>query len=221
MLIRNRTQYVLAAALFASLAVVGCKKKEEPVAVTPAPAPAEPAPMPAEPAPMPTPAAVTVSSVTLGTAAGADKKIATPTDDLQAVRQDHRFGRHRRHREQCRSRREARLPGRPDCRRAEADAQYHRHGNDQYRIRQHQAVAGRQVQGRSNGERNARADQRIRGQVTRSLLQRRQPRARPNAAPFFVPVAPADIGFVASQAFIASETSHPRNTSALPGGRNG
>jgi hypothetical protein len=77
MLIRNRTQYVLAAALFASLAVVGCKKKEEPVAVTPAPAPAEPAPMPpAEPAPMP--AAVMVSSVTLGTAAGADKKIATP-----------------------------------------------------------------------------------------------------------------------------------------------
>ena len=77
MLIRNRTQYVLAAALFASLAVVGCKKKEEPVAVTPAPAPVEPAPMPpAEPAPMP--AAVTVSSVTLGTAAGADKKIATP-----------------------------------------------------------------------------------------------------------------------------------------------
>src|SRR5688572_3343390 len=78
MLIRNRTQYVLAAALFASLAVVGCKKKEEPVAVTPAPAPAEPAPMPpAEPAPAP--AAVTVSSVTLGTAAGADKKIAAPT----------------------------------------------------------------------------------------------------------------------------------------------
>lgn len=79
MLIRNRTQYALAAALFASLAVVGCKKKEEPVAVTPAPAPAEPAPMPAEPAPMPAPAAVTVSSVTLGTAAGADKKIAAPT----------------------------------------------------------------------------------------------------------------------------------------------
>lgn len=77
MLIRNRTQYALAAALFASLAVVGCKKKEEPVAVTPAPAPVEPAPLPAEPAPMP--AAVTVSSVTLGTAAGADKKIATPT----------------------------------------------------------------------------------------------------------------------------------------------
>ena len=76
MLIRNRTQYALAAALFASLAVVGCKKKEEPVAVTPAPAPVEPAPLPAEPGPMP--AAVTVSSVTLGTAAGADKKIASP-----------------------------------------------------------------------------------------------------------------------------------------------
>ena len=77
MLIRNRTQYALAAALFASLAVVGCKQKQEPVAVTPAPAPVEPAPMPpAEPAPAP--AAVMVSSVTLGTAAGADKKIAAP-----------------------------------------------------------------------------------------------------------------------------------------------
>ena len=77
MLIRNRTQYALAAALFASLAVVGCKKKQEPGAVTPAPAPVEPAPMPpAEPAPAP--AAVRVSSVTLGTAAGADKKIASP-----------------------------------------------------------------------------------------------------------------------------------------------
>jgi hypothetical protein len=77
MLIRTRTQYALAAALLASLVVVGCKKKEEPVAVTPAPAaPAEPAPMPAEPAPMP--AAITISSVTLGNAAGPDKKIAMP-----------------------------------------------------------------------------------------------------------------------------------------------
>ncbi len=77
MLIRNRTRYALATALIASLAVVGCKKKEEPVAITPAPAPApvEPAPMP----PAPAPAMATVSSVTLGTAAGPDKKISAPT----------------------------------------------------------------------------------------------------------------------------------------------
>lgn len=77
MLIRTRMHYALAVALVASLAVVGCKKKEEPVAVTPAPAPA-----PVEPAPMPpatAPAMVTVSSVTLGTAAGADKRITMPT----------------------------------------------------------------------------------------------------------------------------------------------
>lgn len=77
MMIRNRLHYALAAALVASIAVVGCKKKEEPVATTPAPAPAEPAPMPpAEPAPAP--AAVSVTAVTLGNTAGADKKIAAP-----------------------------------------------------------------------------------------------------------------------------------------------
>ena len=76
MMLRNRLHYALAAALLASVAVVGCKKKEEPVAVTPAPAPAEPAPMPAEPAPAP--AAVSVTSVTLGNSAGADKMIAAP-----------------------------------------------------------------------------------------------------------------------------------------------
>lgn len=75
MMIRNRMHYALAAALLASIALVGCKKKEEPVAVTPAPAPVEPAPMP--PA-APAPAAVSVTAVTLGTAAGADKRIATP-----------------------------------------------------------------------------------------------------------------------------------------------
>ncbi len=74
MMIRNRLHYALAAALLASVAVVGCKKKEEPVAVTPAPAPVEPAPMPAAPAP----AAVSVTAVTLGNTAGADKKIAAP-----------------------------------------------------------------------------------------------------------------------------------------------
>lgn len=77
MMIRNRLHYALAAALVASIAVVGCKKKEEPVAT---PAPAEPAPTaPAEPAPAtPAPAAVSVTAVTLGNSAGADKKIASP-----------------------------------------------------------------------------------------------------------------------------------------------
>ena len=49
---RNRLSLVLATALAGSIALVGCKKKEEPVitppaAETPAPAPTEPAPAPA------------------------------------------------------------------------------------------------------------------------------------------------------------------------------
>lgn len=78
MMIRNRVNYAVAVALLASLAVVGCKKKEEPVAVTPPPAETAPMP-PAEPMPAAVPAGVSVTSVTLGTAAGADKKIAAPT----------------------------------------------------------------------------------------------------------------------------------------------
>jgi hypothetical protein len=78
MMIRNRLHYAVAVALLASVAVVGCKKKEEPVAVTPPPV--ETAPVaPAEPMPAPVPAGVAVSSVTLGTTAGPDKKIAAPT----------------------------------------------------------------------------------------------------------------------------------------------
>ena len=72
-MIRNRTHLALAAALVASLAVVGCKKKEEPV-VTP-PATSEPAPMPA-PAPMAATASVT--GVDLGTAVGPDMKVTAP-----------------------------------------------------------------------------------------------------------------------------------------------
>ena len=72
-MIRNRTHLALAAALVASLAVVGCKKKEEPV-VTP-PAASEPAPMPA-PAPMAATASVT--GVDLGTAVGPDMKVTAP-----------------------------------------------------------------------------------------------------------------------------------------------
>lgn len=74
---RNRLSMVLAAALVGSVALVGCKKKEEPVATPPA---AEtPAPMTPEPAPAPAPAAATtVNSVDLGNNIGADNKIATP-----------------------------------------------------------------------------------------------------------------------------------------------
>jgi len=82
MLIRNRTHYAVAAALVAALALAGCKKKEEPVAPAPAPTTTEtPAPAPVEPAPAP--AALSVVSVTLGTAAGPDKKIAAPTTSFK------------------------------------------------------------------------------------------------------------------------------------------
>jgi hypothetical protein len=77
MMIRNRLQYAIAAALFASLALVGCKKKEEPVVAAPPPATTEPAPAPTPP-PAPV-AAATVTSVDLGSAVGADKKVTTPT----------------------------------------------------------------------------------------------------------------------------------------------
>ena len=71
---RIRTlQTALLVAVVGSVALVGCKKKEEPK-VEPAPAPAaiEPAPAPV-PAPAPT---ASVSSVDLGTAVGADGKLS-------------------------------------------------------------------------------------------------------------------------------------------------
>ena len=72
---RNRLSLVLATALAGSIALVGCKKKEEPV-ITP-PAAETPAPAPTEPAPAPA-ATTTVNSVDLGNAIGADNKIASP-----------------------------------------------------------------------------------------------------------------------------------------------
>lgn len=75
MMIRNRMHYALAAALVASLALAGCKKKEEPVAVTPPPAAEPVAPTPA---PMPA-ATASVASVDLGSAVGADKKVTMPS----------------------------------------------------------------------------------------------------------------------------------------------
>lgn len=84
---RHPLQVAVAAALFASLALAGCKKKEE--AATPPPAASEPAttppaeaPMP-EAAPAPAPATtMTVASVDLGNAIGADNRIATPATNF-------------------------------------------------------------------------------------------------------------------------------------------
>lgn len=69
----QRINLLLATALIGGVALVGCKKKEEAV-VTP-PAATTPAPMPA-PAPMA--ATATVTSVDLGSTAGADGKITEP-----------------------------------------------------------------------------------------------------------------------------------------------
>ncbi|HUH90088.1 MAG TPA: hypothetical protein VLZ76_05440 [Lysobacter sp.] len=84
----NKLHYAVAAALFATLALAGCKKNPSTMEneVTPPPAMTEPAPpaepMPAEP--MPAETAVSVTSVTLGTEAGADKTIATPMTSFAA-----------------------------------------------------------------------------------------------------------------------------------------
>ena len=80
----------IAAALFATLALTGCKKKDE-TAMTPPPAsePATPAPMPTTTTTTTT-TAMTVSTVDLGNAIGADNRIATPmtsfgkTDSIHA-----------------------------------------------------------------------------------------------------------------------------------------
>ena len=56
---QNRISYALAAALVGTVALVGCKKKEEPVAAPPAAV--EPAPAPAEPAPAPMPISAALS----------------------------------------------------------------------------------------------------------------------------------------------------------------
>jgi len=70
-MIRNRISLAVAAALIATVALAGCKKKDEMATTTP-PATTEPAPAPM-PAPATTPA--TVTSVDLGSAVGADNKV--------------------------------------------------------------------------------------------------------------------------------------------------
>lgn len=66
----NRISYALIVALAGTVALAGCKKKEE--AVAPAPVVTEPAPAPIEPAPAP----VSATSVTVGNTAAADKSVA-------------------------------------------------------------------------------------------------------------------------------------------------
>ncbi len=85
-------QTALIAALLGSVALVGCKKKEESTDNNAAPAataPAEtaPAPMTGAPPPMAEAAVVSVSAVTVGKTAAADKSVATaalfaPKDDI-------------------------------------------------------------------------------------------------------------------------------------------
>jgi hypothetical protein len=80
-MIRNRISLAIAAALLATVALAGCKKKDDMAATTP-PATTEPAPAPVEPAPAPTPASVT--SVDLGKAVGADNKVTAPSATFAA-----------------------------------------------------------------------------------------------------------------------------------------
>ena len=70
----NRLHMAMLAAIIASAALVGCKKKEEPAPLPPA-AETAPAPMPA-PAPMA--ATASVNSVDLGNAVGADMRVTAP-----------------------------------------------------------------------------------------------------------------------------------------------
>ena len=71
----------IAAALFGTLALAGCKKDQDETAMTPPPATTEPAPTPTpmpEPAPAPASSA-SVTAVDLGNSIGADMKVATPS----------------------------------------------------------------------------------------------------------------------------------------------
>ena len=79
---RNPLPAVLATALVGLLAIAGCTKHDETAAVPPAnePAATTPAPLPETPPPAPAPAtALTVTTLDLGNAIGADNHIAAPT----------------------------------------------------------------------------------------------------------------------------------------------
>ena len=74
---RNSLHTAIAVALIGTLALVGCKKKDE-TAVTPPPA-SEPAPAPMPPEPAPAPVATSVTMVDLGNAIGADNRVTVPS----------------------------------------------------------------------------------------------------------------------------------------------
>ncbi|MEO6264130.1 MAG: hypothetical protein ABIO58_04075 [Luteimonas sp.] len=74
---RHSLHTAIAAALFATLALAGCKKKDETAMTPPASGPATPAPMPSEPAPAPA-AMMSVTTVDLGNAVGADNRVSAP-----------------------------------------------------------------------------------------------------------------------------------------------
>ena len=74
MLLRIRHLALVAAA---SIVLAACGKNEPP---PPPPPPPAPAPAPAPPPPPPPPAGVTLSSVSLGKAVGADKKVSAATE---------------------------------------------------------------------------------------------------------------------------------------------
>src|SRR4249919_790840 len=81
---RHPLQLAIAAALLAALALTGCKKNDEaaetpPAASAPATTPptAE-APMPETPAPAAAPTTMTVATVDLGSAIGADNRVSMP-----------------------------------------------------------------------------------------------------------------------------------------------
>jgi len=72
-----KTRILLTLLASTTLVLAACGKKDEP-----APAPA-PAPTPSvQPGPVPAPAGIAVSSVTTGSAIGADKKVAVATDSF-------------------------------------------------------------------------------------------------------------------------------------------
>ncbi|MFC5578759.1 hypothetical protein ACFPOA_12155 [Lysobacter niabensis] len=71
---RNPIPSALLVALLGAVALVGCKKKEEPAPVSTTPPAMTPAPAPA-----PMPATASVTSVDLGNAVGADMKVAMPS----------------------------------------------------------------------------------------------------------------------------------------------
>ncbi|MEO6228031.1 MAG: hypothetical protein ABIO61_09305 [Thermomonas sp.] len=72
----NPLQMAVLAALLGSVALVGCKKKEEPAPLPPVAS--EPAPMPAATPPAMATATAMVNSVDLGNAVGADMRVTAP-----------------------------------------------------------------------------------------------------------------------------------------------